>query len=875
MVSFLDKGKRSENQKITGDAYNTETYPDFPANALVVNLMTGDNMIKTKEKFLWIFTKDDYTTFDYKNSVPSITISTENGTGTAVLRQIPPNTSSYEAQAVYLLNYNLITNNQETDKKTHVTTDTSIGISAAVMAGSQGTEIYDDFSFDILGADAEDAIKKLLGGLSEGLYTQFVAQGDYNLLTFFPSLGKFDSLKNFTVYLMPLLVIILGIICIFLFISLATLRTRDSNLTPGDLIMAIVSVVLAMIFVFYGLVPTRDLIFKKPAEAMMEGDNMLMIAYEQELANKQESLTYFTDNKVKPTDFESKVSLRIDKLTAEEAKAYRESQDRLEVKLPFYSATYDNSRMYIANGMYIQGLEVKIDADTLFNGSNITASYGEGKNMTYEHNITSQAQGLAAYTNYYSFIDSIVNTLNAYSGATSDTYKYINYSNGRRKTTSRVANYINSLFYIAPDTLIPALEKYRQVYEQGDYSIGDIYNNTGAREVSELVEVSLNNGDSYVLDSESLNAYMYLGEEMGWSFEDWLGIIKMHYRSINNYPFDEKFKPNVQSARWYPNFDKIKSDDDYMAKVLRVNENTKQFVLNELMPLQDTLSDETLIKLIALKATMEYNKEFSNVCSKNLYPQALNTDNANNDYLIKSSIINRADLFEGNSSCLPLYVKEKSDIIGLILFTLLLLLRLIIYYLKYPLVIVLVATMIAMFYAFIFKKYREQKTIIRVFGFVTASLLLQYYDIVGYKLCHALTPHCTVAWLLAINVLVCVIGLWLRIVFLSNALSMVQTTMVQSPSVPNWMLTKSGKEERDKYIQELSNYVSNRNTTSIPVNASVVIDDDDYYNDDDDDLGLDVSNLIQAADHLERKPDNYNIEYYDIDDYIDPNSHNY
>ena len=103
---------------------------------------------------------------------------------------------------------------------------------------------------------------------------------------------------------------------------------------------------------------------------------------------------------------------------------------------------------------------------------------------------------------------------------------------------------------------------------------------------------------------------------------------------------------------------------------------------------------------------------------------------------------------------------------------------------------------------------------------------------------------------------------------------MVQTTMVQSPSVPNWMLTKSGKEERDKYIQELSNYVSNRNTTSIPVNASVVIDDDDYYNDDDD-LGLDVSNLIQAADHLERKPDNYNIEYYDIDDYIDPNSHNY
>ncbi len=72
-------------------------------------------------------------------------------------------------------------------------------------------------------------------------------------------------------------------------------------------------------------------------------------------------------------------------------------------------------------------------------------------------------------------------------------------------------------------------------------------------------------------------------------------------------------------------------------KVVEVNNQTKEY-LNTIYPLMLTLSDENIIKVTALNAVMNFNKEFS-TASKPLYPQSLELDGINLDVFLKQLLI--------------------------------------------------------------------------------------------------------------------------------------------------------------------------------------------------------------------------------------------
>lgn len=185
---------------------------------------------------------------------------------------------------------------------------------------------------------------------------------------------------------------------------------------------------------------------------------------------------------------------------------------------------------------------------------------------------------------------------------------------------------------------------------------------------------------AYVVTSEgtylsiplnTIEVYATLYKKMG-DLRDWLGLKKILYLSENIDPFREEYYEEVANSRWYPDLNDTLTDEDLAKledKIYKVNDRTKKFILSYLSTdnsnVLDKISDENLIKLIALKATIEYNREF-NTADKSAYPTYVDASTGNNDFYSKSVYIPRGDIFTTKASSIGSYILAETGEVGLI-----------------------------------------------------------------------------------------------------------------------------------------------------------------------------------------------------------------
>ena len=93
---------------------------------------------------------------------------------------------------------------------------------------------------------------------------------------------------------------------------------------------------------------------------------------------------------------------------------------------------------------------------------------------------------------------------------------------------------------------------------------------------------------------------------------------------------------------FYPEMDYYGDLGTCYNKILKVNDATRSF-MNSLYDISLNISDENLIKAIALNATLEFNKQFSTSDYK-LYPQTIEMNSLNFDVLLKQLFISDVEL---------------------------------------------------------------------------------------------------------------------------------------------------------------------------------------------------------------------------------------
>lgn len=726
-----------------GDYGNTNLgkYRDYDTNTKIIDMMTPANILYIRDNYgLFGWGKHNYYVYSWRSSSPTVNTKIGNNYGTAYLTKIPSTLISYEAGALTNINIDKIKYYKSIDK-TVFNLDQTLSIVASLHNGSASTEVYDFNFVDYKSKLKEDSLNYLLGNLLESIYNPFIGDLENNLLTYLPTPNNLEVFNNFAPAFIRYLVLFVIIFIIIIYILSITTAQRNGMLTIKEFLKSFIACFLVCIFIVKGLPTTLDFVFQKPYNYLLTNQNLLMTLNEYENQFKLPNNIFFSPN---PRTFGSSPNIVLTKLTREQALQYRELEDRPEYQQLFYYPQYDNSKQYVMGKVYIQGLYLKIDVMDLLNTTQVESVVNNDLTMEYMQTTSNGSDNLAFYIPYYHFVESLTDTVNTYSTVSSNYYTTLKYDSGYAKSTGRVSSYINSIFFIDPSNIRDYLEK--TVQDQADLEIQfESQNNQ-----EDLPYFVLDDGTEIKISNDIANAMNYIQESLG-DTDDWLGLRNMLYLNDESEPtpFDLQYKPTTEEAKWYPDFSLLEDKNQLDKIIQKVNNNTKEFVMTYLTPIADTVSDEALIKIISLKASLEYNKQF-NALSKgraeseksktlpkpiNLYPVEINGANANNDFLTKLTYMPLNSIYMSNGESIGYFLASEMELSGLLFVLIDRLLYLFRFILRYVAFILFIISLLFYFICYILDKPLYKSYIIRIIGYLFVIVLpLHLIEILLYKL---------------------------------------------------------------------------------------------------------------------------------------------
>ena len=664
----------SSENSYSGVFFELSKYTDIPGDLKILDMLTASNLLYSNEdKYLFGMIKDNYYVYSWRNSSPAVSVAVGKNTGTGYLTKIPNNLVTYETAALTKLNKNKIDFYKDTSPLPYMDMDIALSIVASLSNGSASTEMSDHTFIDYKSTLKEDSLNYLLGTFLEGLYNPFVGDVEANIFSYLPTPNNLTLLNNIAPTLIRYLVIIIVLVVIAIFIMTITVAQRDGTLVASDVIKSLVVSILLCAFILKGLPTTVDLIFQKPSNYLMSNQILLTTLNEYENQFKLPNNTFFSNN---PKTFQSNSSIVLAKLTKDQAIQYREMEDRPEYKQLFYYPQYDNSKQYVFGKVYIQGLYLKIDVIDLLNTTSIEPVLNPDLSMMYMQTTTDGSDIMAYYIPYYHFIESLTDKINTYSSLANNYYTSLKYDSGYSLTSGRVSAYINSIFFIEPSSISEYLQK--TIKDKGNI---DLEFSTGDKISSEIPYFTLEDGTEVKITADMANALKFIQDGLG-DTEDWLGLRNVLFITPEGEvsPFEPQYQQNAEESIWYPAFKLLKNDEQLDKLIKEVNDNTRKFVIQYLTPIAPTVSDEALMKIISLKATIEYNKVFNQISKGreeatldvrnfnfiNLYPIEINGNLINNDFLFKLSYIPLSNIFISNGESLGYYLASNLDMIGLL-----------------------------------------------------------------------------------------------------------------------------------------------------------------------------------------------------------------
>lgn len=649
----------------------------------VINMFTSDNFYSQRYG-LSFFRKTDNAVYSWNKSFPVSTLELQGSTGQAYLNKIPATLNSYEVAALTELNKNMIDLAIE-KKNFYINLDVCLSIAVALNNGSTDTTITDATFTDYKEKLKGDKITYFFGGLFESMYNPFVNEITINQLTFLPTPLNFTTIMDLSQKLPMILLGFLIIAVIALIIALITYGQRKGMMSLGDFVKGIVVVILMIVITLKGVVPIETF-FNYANNRIMENEYLLMVLNQLEDEMKNKSTTYFSLEDSK-SEAESP-SIILKKLTEEEALQYRQASERPEDEF-LYSPAYDNTKEYLFDDIYIQNLYLKIDLVDLLQSSYIDSYIQSNYTVKYEHTVDSSANRLAYYLPYFHILESLTYTVNQYSSATSNYYNTLTYNSGATKVTGRVKSYIDSIFFVAPEKL----EEYIKVNSEDPTNIeaqlkGQI--NTSKTEGLEESEIVIDtyvnsSGEELIITENIATALEYIYNTMALeNVNDWLGLNYVLDTTYDNIFVDE-FLETTKATRWFPVLEKYKTDEAIQEAIEKVNNNVKKFIFKYIDPIADTVSDENLLRIIAFKATLEFNRVFNSASKgivangvdesetvpaftfRYLYPYFIDGSYGDTDFISKLIYIPLKDIYRSNGNSIGYYLGNELSRIGLLL----------------------------------------------------------------------------------------------------------------------------------------------------------------------------------------------------------------
>lgn len=831
-VSYLKSENVNYNQD--SDSYSKGVY-NFPNNAWVINAFNSSNWLastssnNTYQKIIQWFkttfggdtsqTGDTYydtllthtrtnMLYNWSNSYPIINFKGTTGNGKAFLNKIPSQTNSHESEVLKSMNYNMYEYFRDNDKSSHFVIDQITGVGLSLYAGSVDTNLYDSNVSSYKDKLKQDSWTYTVGTFFESVYDVILGRHKVNLMEFQPTLTKLTLFKYISLYMIPILSIVLFITIVVLLYMMFTFSSHDYSMTLSGLFKSVVITFLVMVFTLRYLTPTVDFIYQTPVNKLMENENLIMLAYELESQYKTQdtSNNYFTD---KSERYVSSPTMKITSISKEDAQDIREGSDRPETGSPLYSPFFDNDREYVLSSMYLQNLDLKMDAINFLNQSTISSRVANNNVMYYKHTLNDDSSYISFYTPYLYFTESLTYTVNSFSGATSNYYGTLTYDTGEVKTTGRADSYFNSIFYLAPDKVVDFAKMYTDNLQNGSITMSSIIssiddsfstdNNSGdSSDVDsensndsnednnsdntivnglELRQVLLSDGTILEVSDSILSAYEYIYEKLGSDLDDWLGIKKMlYYQGKTSKPFTADNYNVTAETLWFLKYNEVyKTDADFKSEafekaVNNINDNTKNFVLKYITPIKDTISDETIIKIVALKATMEYNRQFGSRLENKTYPRLIDGSYGNNDFMTKCLYMPINDLFGGTGESISYYICYKEGFI-LAIFVLVERIMFVLGVLSRWLSLIVEIVMfylILFFYIFDRKKYQSVAARLMFFCFILSCTAI--LDVLGFKLSFVVANNCSLIVTSIINLVIRIIIFGLQFVLIKMAI---------------------------------------------------------------------------------------------------------
>lgn len=549
-----------------------------------------------------------------------------------------------------------------------------------------------------------DKLVNFFGGIFEGVNNRFLSRMDKNFLMYTPTQDKLPVIPNAGVYTQRFIVFLILLAFVVLSLRFGLLVLRRQMALAKPLLASLLALCMIGGFVLYGFNPLIDLLFNKPADKLLENTTPMYILEMAENNYREQPAGFFQKDLKDQADNAGRPTLTLQRLTRKNA-AYLRGQMIKDQSLMdrYFMPEFDQTEIKVqGNNIYSQGRDLKIDVDKLFNSISVRDV------QTYSGVYLDVAvHDSAEYNNYMPYaqmVKTITNRINNNSATSYPPLNIIQYRRNFTKTNGRAESYFKSVAFIAPEKIKELRSILQNEYkvnlnELEKYTTPQLRVKMAIDLLSEELKNKINTGNiekpitdqngKVILTPEQVkteeeerkklkNQHLldevsnYLTTYTELENDDWLGLRYILMLEPDKTIVPQGTEAEVARAQWFPSvlFDsegKPLDDDaseEIWSRIKSINRKTKEFVLENIMPISGSVSDDSLIKVVALYAVMEYNKEFSTFGHK-LYPTKINTEGLSNEFVTRSTMIPKEQVFVANMSQISKYIALKSGWLGL------------------------------------------------------------------------------------------------------------------------------------------------------------------------------------------------------------------
>lgn len=488
------------------------------------------------------------------------------------------------------------------------------------------------------------------GVFFEGIYNKAYNIFNDNIMLFTPTINNIIPSEKLSLWLIPItyVIIVLATVFVILLVTFKNFTHNEDNLkgVVGSIGLGVVLVVYSL----YGHPIVSKFLFTDLPIILLGDDMYDYYMYSLESKYKDQK-NFFFDNNSKEKE-ENTAIIKIAKLSSSDIVSIRSVQSkRPEIKSIYYSPKHDLSRYNIVgSNIFIKGDGLYTTVDDLFNGSTLKDYKSRGGVYSVVQDLHETADRLSTYTPYYHILETLTDTVNTYTEDCNANVRIKNYANASM-LTGRATSFYGSIFFIAPKHLDELKQVLAANYTanaedaKAKLEVDESLSEEQRRVKKETLEKQIDNGLQEKVDAID-TAFNYILEGMGMG-DDWLGLRNILHPE-NNTVFTYEGSNSMLLTDWYPDLSQM-TEEEIDNKIITINQEVKDYVLTNILPVSTYFSDSTALKMTALRATIEFNKAFSEPFGKQYYPKYIETEGLDNKFSILSTYIPRQVLYRSSS----------------------------------------------------------------------------------------------------------------------------------------------------------------------------------------------------------------------------------